>query len=95
MSEKQTTEMDKMKEHHNTTSRYYPVTKKDHERDESKELNKKHEFCECENEGMDTHTHTSRYVPAKPSKLWFSKKPVPDKNIKSNWLGINYHNEQL
>jgi hypothetical protein len=46
-------------EHHGTTHRYYPVTKKDH----GKKL-EKHNFCERANEGMDTNTHTHRYVPA-------------------------------
>mmetsp|Transcript_26057 Transcript_26057/g.60139 ORF Transcript_26057/g.60139 Transcript_26057/m.60139 type:complete len:84 (-) Transcript_26057:166-417(-) len=83
-----------MTKHHNTTSRYYPVTKKDHERDLKKE-----DFCECQDEGMDTHTHTSRYVPAGgKSKLteWVhGMDKAPDTNLKSNWLGINIHNEQL
>jgi hypothetical protein len=81
-----------MKEYHNTTSRYYPATKKDADREI-----KKHDFCECENEGVDTHTHTSRYVPAKggPIFSWiFKKDRATDANIKSNWLGINIHNEQ-
>ena len=85
-----------MKEHHNTTSRYYPVTKKDHEREASNTMNKNHDYCECENEGMDTHTHTSRYVPAKGNGWLFNKiseKPK-DKGVKSNWFGFNYHNEQ-
>jgi hypothetical protein len=81
-----------MKEHHNTTSRYYPATKKDADREM-----KKHDFCECENEGVDTHTHTSRYVPVKggPIFSWlFKKDRATDANIKRNWLGINIHNEQ-
>ena len=86
-----------MKEHHNTTSRYYPVTKKDHERRGQQNLPKK-EYCECENEGMDTHTHTSRYVPVNQKQPWLFNKvheQPKDKSLKTNWLGFNYHNEQL
>lgn len=46
-------------EMHGTTSRYYPVTRKDHGREI-----KRHNFCEHTEEGMDTHNTTHRYVPA-------------------------------
>lgn len=77
-----------MKQHHNTTSRYYPVTKKDHEREVKKE-----DYCECENEGMDTHTHTTRYVPAS-ARTWltewvYNKDKQPGTNLKSNWVSCN------
>ena len=45
-------------EMHGTTSRYYPVTRKDHGREI-----KRHNFCEHTEEGMDTHNTTHRYVP--------------------------------
>lgn len=86
-----------MKEHHNTTSRYVPVTKKDHERGlVDKDHICKKDYCECENEGMDTHTHTSRYVPVNKNQGLFEKvhEHPKDLSLKSNWLGINYHNSQ-
>lgn len=46
-------------EHHTNTHRYYPATKKDHGHDFVK-----HNYCEHTNVGIDTNTHTSRYVPA-------------------------------
>lgn len=46
-------------EHHETNSKYYPATKKDHEREM-----KKHDYEEPVLEGIDTYTHTHRYVPA-------------------------------
>lgn len=47
-------------EYHNTTSRYYPVTKKDHGREF-----KEHQYYEGQDYGMGTHHSSSRYVPAK------------------------------
>jgi len=52
-----------VEEHHNTTHKYYPVTKKNHDKPFVK-----HNFCEHENEGMDTHTHTHRYYPVTGKK---------------------------
>jgi len=49
-------------EPHSNSSRYNPVHPKEHGKDFPK-----HNYCEHENEGMDTHTHTSRYVPAQKS----------------------------
>jgi uncharacterized protein (DUF885 family) len=78
-----------MTEHHNTTSRYYPVTKKDH----SRNVDLSHDFSERENEGMDTHTHTSRYVPAgKPGwifQMLQAKKMKGEPDLKRNWLGMS------
>lgn len=80
--------------HHNSSSRYYPVTKKDHGRPIQKV-----EYCECEEEGMDTHTHTSRYVPAggrsKFTEFVHNMDKASGTSIKSNWLGINIHNPQM
>lgn len=53
-------------ERHCTTTRYYPATSKDHGREF-----KVHNYCEHENVGMDTFTHTSRYVPSGQRK-WMS-----------------------
>jgi hypothetical protein len=49
----------KPEEMHEGGSRYVPANRKDHERPIVK-----HNYVDHENEGMDTHTHTSRYVPA-------------------------------
>jgi hypothetical protein len=74
-------------EHHNTSSRYYPATKKDHEREMVK-----HKFCECENEGMCTHCTSSRYVPAANNGKvfqWMKKKDKKEgTTIFSNSFGI-------
>ena len=50
-------------EPHMNTHRYYPATKKDHERPMEK-----HHYVDHENEGMDTHTHTHRYYPVTGKK---------------------------
>ena len=74
-------------EYHNTTSRYYPVTKKDHERG----VQYDHNFCECEDEGMSTHNTTSKYVPVGGNKRfckWMQQKNQ-DAKIKSNWFGMD------
>ena len=77
-------------EFHNTTSRYYPVTKKDHEIKPSTD----HKYCECENEGMCTHTTSSRYVPAGGTtgifKLLKHKGKNEDTNLKTNWFGMQW-----
>lgn len=57
-------------EKHGNTSRYYPVTIKDHG-----EAYVKHNYCEHENEGMDTHTTSSRYYPVVGTKKT-TKAPV-------------------
>ena len=44
---------------HSNSRRYVPAGKKDHNRDLQL-----HNYNEHTNEGMDTNTHTSRYVPA-------------------------------
>jgi hypothetical protein len=76
-----------MAETHTNCHRYYPATQKDHERDMVK-----HEYREEENEGMDTHTSTSRYVPAKNDGKFFqwihNKDNREGINIKSNWFGV-------
>ena len=80
-----------MKEHHNSSSRYYPATAKDHGREF-----KKHEYCECQDEGMDTHTHGGRYVPAGGRTKfteWVKNIDERTTSIKGNWLGINIQNK--
>mmetsp|Transcript_106464 Transcript_106464/g.159248 ORF Transcript_106464/g.159248 Transcript_106464/m.159248 type:complete len:80 (+) Transcript_106464:59-298(+) len=78
-----------MVEFHNTSRRYYPATKKDHEREPRLD----HKYCECENEGMCTHNSTSRYVPAGGNGAFFSWVKNKDKggetSVKSNWFGIH------
>ena len=54
--------------------RYYPATKKDHDRPLVK-----HKDGECTHEGMDTHTHTHRYVPAHKNE----KKNVEAENVEA------------
>jgi hypothetical protein len=51
--------MSQEEEHHETNTKYFPATKKDHERDV-----KMHQYEEPVLEGIDTYTHTHRYVPA-------------------------------
>lgn len=46
-------------EMHEGGSRYVPANKQDHTRRMIK-----HNYIDHENEGIDTHTHTSRYIPA-------------------------------
>ena len=82
-------------QHHNSTSRYYPVTKKDHERPMHKV-----EYCECADEGMDTHTHTSRYVPvgrqSKVTETSDNKAKSPGGiDLRSNWFGIHMPHQQI
>jgi len=80
-----------MKNHHSSTSRYCPATKQDHGREI-----RKIDYCECENEGMDTHTHTSKYVPGGEPGLIFKWMGSKDKkegtNMKSDWLGLHIRN---
>lgn len=54
-------------ERHLTSTKYYPATRKDHDRS-----HQVHHYCEHENVGMDTYTHTSRYVPAHSSN-WLTR----------------------
>lgn len=46
-------------ESHSNSHKYYPATKKDHECEP-----RLHNYSDRSNEGMDTHTTSSRYVPA-------------------------------
>jgi hypothetical protein len=56
------------------------------------------EYCECADEGMDTHTHTSRYVPVgRRSKAMETSdnnvaKSHGGVNLRSNWLGFHMPN---
>ena len=72
-----------MNTHHAPTSRYYPVTKKDHGRDVNKNIDSEHH-----EDDIDTHTHSSRYVPAggrsKFTAFVQTKDKVPDICLKSN-----------
>ncbi|KAG7353404.1 hypothetical protein IV203_002759 [Nitzschia inconspicua] len=52
------------------TTRYYPVTKKDHDRNEAEILKGDAYKNAKADEGMDTHTHTHRYVPAQHQHKW-------------------------
>jgi hypothetical protein len=49
-------------------SKYVPVTKKDHEHQV------RHNYMDHENEGIDTHTHTSRYIPAGATPFFGKKR---------------------
>jgi hypothetical protein len=70
--------------HNNTpSSRYYPVTKKDQGRAIKKNTN-----ADNHEEDIDTHTHSSRYVPAggrsKFTEFFQNMDNVRDNGLKSN-----------
>lgn len=76
------------------TSRYYPATKRDHDLKQEEILNNEaYKNCKSD-EGMNTNTHTHRYVPAQPNLKWTAAPvqsghtsryyPVTDKDIKLN-----------
>jgi hypothetical protein len=76
-------------------SRYVPVTKKDKQVD-PEELLKSDTYKNMkENEGMDTHTHGSRYVPVNKhvTKKWVAVPPQPGHS--SRYYPVTPKDQQL
>jgi hypothetical protein len=59
---------------HTNNHKYFPVTKKDHEREIVK-----HNYCEDSEVYMDTHTHGSRYVPVVSARKSKTERFVGDR----------------
>ena len=79
-------------EHHETTPKYFPATEKDHERD----MIRRH-YEDPIAEGIGTHTHTKRYVPA-PGRgpfLGLFRKSEHHEKVKSRGQSLENQHEDV